>query len=103
MNYSEQFLASVVAAHARRIRSSTHIAAMVFASQRKDGAKLSDIARLVNISSAAVTGIADTLESMGLVERKRIPGDRRAWLLTITAKGRDALDMILNPKPTTKP
>jgi DNA-binding MarR family transcriptional regulator len=45
--------------------------------------------------------MADMFEKMGLAERKRVVGDRRSFRLTITTKGRDALDMILNPKPKT--
>jgi DNA-binding MarR family transcriptional regulator len=100
MNYSDQFLASMLAAHANSLNASSHVVALVHASKQERGAKLADIARLLNTSAAAITGLADTLERMGLAERTRIPGDRRAWMLAITPKGREAIEMILNPKPT---
>lgn len=101
MNYSEQFLASLVAAREQNMTSLSYVAALVFIGQREDGAMLSDVARLVRFSSAAATGMADMFERMGLATRKRVDGDRRSFRLTITTKGRDALDMILNPKPKT--
>jgi DNA-binding MarR family transcriptional regulator len=101
VNYSEQFLASLVAAREQSMTSLSYVAALVFIGQRDDGAMLSDVARLVRFSSAAATGMADMFERMGLATRKRVDGDRRSFRLTITTKGRDALDMILNPKPKT--
>jgi DNA-binding MarR family transcriptional regulator len=100
VTYSDQFLASMLAAHANSLNASSHVIALVYASKREQGAKLADIARLLNTSAAAITGLADALERMGLAERTRITGDRRAWMLAITPKGREALELILNPKPT---
>jgi len=100
VNYSEQFLASLQAAREQEMTSITILAALVFISQRENGAMLSDVARAVRFSTAAATGMADTFEKMGLAERVRVTGDRRSFRLTITSKGRDFLDLILNPKPT---
>jgi len=99
VNYSEQFLASMRSARASDLNASSHVIALVYIGMR-GGAKLADVGRLLGTSNASMTVIADVLEQMGMAERKRIPGDRRAWLLSITPKGREALQLILNPKPT---
>lgn len=103
MHYSDQFLESLIAAREQEMTSISILAALVYISRRENGAILSDVARKVRFSTAAATGMADMFEKMGLAERVRIDGDRRSFRLCITAKGRDALDMILNPKPNTKP
>lgn len=101
MNYSEQFLASLQVAKEQNMTSITILAALIFISQRENGAMLSDVARTVRFSTAAATATADTFEKMGLAKRVRVEGDRRSFRLTITSKGRDFLDLILNPKPKT--
>jgi DNA-binding MarR family transcriptional regulator len=40
------------------------------------------------LDSATLTGILDRLEAMELVERRAHPGDRRAILVCLTAKGK---------------
>jgi DNA-binding MarR family transcriptional regulator len=52
------------------------------------GMTLGDISRHMMVSNGNVTGLAARLESEGLVERRARPGDRRAQLLRLTAKGR---------------
>lgn len=99
MNFSDQFLASLQAAREQEMTSISLLAALVYVGQRENGAMLSDVARAVKFSTAAATGMADLFEKMGLAERTRANGDRRAFRLCITSKGRDFLDLILNPKP----
>ena len=54
----------------------------------KGGMTLGDISRRMMVSNGNVTGLAARLEAEGLVERRPRPGDRRAQLLRLTAKGR---------------
>ncbi len=54
----------------------------------KGGMTLGDISRRMMVSNGNVTGLAARLEAEGLVERRARPGDRRAQLLRLTAKGR---------------
>ena len=54
----------------------------------RGGMTLGDISRRMMVSNGNVTGLAARLEAEGLVERRARPGDRRAQLLRLTAKGR---------------
>jgi DNA-binding MarR family transcriptional regulator len=49
------------------------------------------IAELVDVSFPTATGIVDRLEERGLVERTRVPDDRRLVLVQLTEGGRQAL------------
>lgn len=47
-----------------------------------------ELARRLDLSTAAATGIVDRLEGHGFVERRAIPGDRRRTGVHITEQGR---------------
>lgn len=47
-----------------------------------------EVARWLMVTAPVVTRLAATLADAGLVERRPDPGDRRAVLLALTAKGR---------------
>lgn len=49
--------------------------------------------RLV-VTRASITSVLDKLESKGLVERKNIPGNRRAHHVEMTEKGRALIDEV---------
>lgn len=49
-----------------------------------------DLARQLDVSTAAATGIVDRLAARGLVERQAIPGDRRRTALHVTDEGRES-------------
>lgn len=55
----------------------------------------SELAERSGMTRAAMTGVIDALEQEGLVTRTRSARDRRAWLVSITDKGRARLDEIL--------
>jgi DNA-binding MarR family transcriptional regulator len=46
----------------------------------------------MGIDPSAMVTLIDKLEGVGLAERRRRPGDRRAWEIVITSKGRRRLD-----------
>src|ERR1700678_2125855 len=46
----------------------------------------------MGIDPSAMVKLINELESAGLAERRRRPGDRRAWEVTITPKGRRTLE-----------
>ncbi|NKC33694.1 MarR family winged helix-turn-helix transcriptional regulator [Falsiroseomonas selenitidurans] len=52
------------------------------------GLSLGEVSRRMMVSNGNVTGLAARLVEDGLVERRARPGDRRAQLLRLTAKGR---------------
>lgn len=56
--------------------------------QEKDGRPLGELSEALRCSKSTITGIADTMERKGLVERQPNPADRRSHLLVLTQKGR---------------
>lgn len=53
------------------------------------------LGELLLVSRANVTGLVDSLERKGFVDRRENPRDRRGKLVRITASGRDLLARIL--------
>jgi len=49
---------------------------------------MSELAALLGIEKAALTGLADRAERRGLIARTAVPGDRRALSLALTPAGR---------------
>jgi DNA-binding MarR family transcriptional regulator len=53
-----------------------------------DGLKMSELSRRMMVTGGNVTGITDQLVAEGLVDRVDVEGDRRAWRVRLTPKGR---------------
>jgi|SRR4051794_28253893 len=53
---------------------------------------MSRMAELLDVSLSNATGIIDRMEERGLVERVRVPDDRRVVLVRIAARGIEALE-----------
>jgi DNA-binding MarR family transcriptional regulator len=53
-----------------------------------DGLKMNELSRRMMVTGGNVTGITDQLVAEGLVERVDVEGDRRAWRVRLTARGR---------------
>jgi len=53
---------------------------------------MSRVADLLDVSLSNATGIVDRMEERGLVERIRVPDDRRVVLVRIAPRGLEALD-----------
>lgn len=53
-----------------------------------DGLKMNELSRRMMVTGGNVTGITDQLVGEELVERVPVPGDRRAYRVRLTAKGR---------------
>lgn len=51
--------------------------------------KMTDMAKFMNVSTAAITGIIDRLAKSGYVVRRHNPDDRRVIRVSLTAKGSD--------------
>ena len=54
----------------------------------EDGLPMSELAAMLHCDASNITGIADRLESAGLVERHISPADRRVKALVATPAGR---------------
>jgi DNA-binding MarR family transcriptional regulator len=58
------------------------------------GLKMSELSRRMMVTGGSVTGITDQLATEGLVERRPIAGDRRAYAVRLTPAGRRAFDAM---------
>jgi DNA-binding MarR family transcriptional regulator len=58
----------------------------------REGAIQQQLSSDMAIDPSAMVKLIDELEAGGLAERRRRPGDRRAWEVVITPEGRRALD-----------
>jgi len=58
------------------------------------GLKMGELSRRLMVTGGNVTGITTALVAEGLVERRAIPGDRRAQLVRLTAAGKRAFDAM---------
>jgi DNA-binding MarR family transcriptional regulator len=54
----------------------------------RDGLKMRVLSRYLMVTGGNVTGLTDELEREGVVSRTPSPDDRRAWIVSLTAKGR---------------
>ena len=53
-----------------------------------EGLRMNELSRRLMVTGGNVTGVSDQLEAEGLVERTEVEGDRRAFLVRLTPKGR---------------
>lgn len=74
----------------RRGISMTHLHLMSML-ERHGELPMSRLADVLDISLSNATGLVDRMEERGLVERARVPDDRRVVLVRITENGRRAL------------
>ena len=56
------------------------------------GMKMSGLSRFLMVSNGNVTGIVDRLVKDGLVIRSQPEGDRRSWIIRLTASGTIAFE-----------
>ncbi len=57
-----------------------------------EGMKMNELSRRMMVTGGNVTGITDQLVTEGLVERVDVAGDRRAWRVRLTARGRKSFN-----------
>ena len=53
-----------------------------------EGLKMNELSRRMMVTGGNVTGITDQLVAEQLVERVNVEGDRRAWRVRLTTRGR---------------
>ena len=58
------------------------------------GLKMGELSHRLMVTGGNVTGLTDQLVSEGLVERQAIPGDRRAYAVKLTSKGKHVFDAM---------
>ncbi|MFS0782560.1 MarR family winged helix-turn-helix transcriptional regulator [Bacillus sp. 1P06AnD] len=58
--------------------------------------KVSELANILCLSSAAITGVTDQLDLDGYVHKERCSQDRRAVIITITETGKSMDESIVN-------
>jgi DNA-binding MarR family transcriptional regulator len=56
--------------------------------------RTSELAKQVGVSTAAVTGLVDTLERKKLVRRGNLEGDRRVKMIRLTGFGNEIAEAI---------
>ena len=57
-----------------------------------EGLKMNELSRRMMVTGGNVTGITDQLVAEGVVERMQVDGDRRAYRVRLTARGRTTFD-----------
>jgi DNA-binding MarR family transcriptional regulator len=62
---------------------------MAALSRHPEGLKMSGLSQFLKVSNGNVTGIVERLVSEGLAHRVVQPGDRRAQIVRLTAKGEE--------------
>ena len=64
--------------------------------RHREGLKMNELSRRMMVTGGNVTGITDQLVTEGLVERVDVEGDRRAYRVRLTARGRKLFDEMAN-------
>ena len=59
-----------------------------------EGMRMNELSRRMMVTGGNITGITDQLEAEGLVERAGVEGDRRAYLVRLTPKGRQQFNAM---------
>jgi DNA-binding MarR family transcriptional regulator len=60
----------------------------------RSGMKMRELSRLLMVTGGNVTGLTDDLAREGIVVRESSPGDRRAWIVRLTPKGRRTFEAM---------
>jgi DNA-binding MarR family transcriptional regulator len=60
--------------------------------EQADAVTAGDLAKSADLNPASVTAMLDQLEANGIVERRRHVADRRVCMVSLTEKGRLAVD-----------
>lgn len=59
-----------------------------------EGLKMNELSRRMMVTGGNVTGVTDQLVGEGLVERLEVEGDKRAWRVRLTARGRKVFNSM---------
>ncbi|HMJ81215.1 MAG TPA: MarR family transcriptional regulator [Candidatus Dormibacteraeota bacterium] len=61
--------------------------------QRHGDLSMGRLAEMLDVSLSNATGLIDRMEERGLIERVRVPDDRRVVLVALSARGRQMLEL----------
>jgi DNA-binding MarR family transcriptional regulator len=91
-----QLIERVIRARLRRDFNSTlpRFDLMAQLERNPGGLKMSELSKRLLVTGGNVTGITDQLVAEGLVRREPIEGDRRAFSVRLTPKGKRAFDAM---------
>lgn len=67
---------------------------VLFSLQRNGEMTMSRLAEMLDVSLSSATGLIDRIEERGLLERDRVPEDRRIVIVRVTDAGRQLLDDV---------
>lgn len=59
-----------------------------------NGMRLGELSERLLVTGGNVTWLVNSLEAEGLVERRRVPDDGRAWIVGLTPEGRRAFSTM---------
>ncbi|QRF59361.1 MarR family winged helix-turn-helix transcriptional regulator [Variovorax paradoxus] len=62
--------------------------------RHREGLKMRVLSRYLMVTGGNVTGLTDELEREGVVARAPSPEDRRAWIVSLTPKGRASFEAM---------
>lgn len=62
--------------------------------RHREGLKMRVLSRYLMVTGGNVTGLTDELEREGVVARAPSPEDRRAWIVSLTPKGRTSFEAM---------
>ncbi len=65
-------------------------AGLLFFLEKNNGALMGEAAAALDLGAPGISGLADRMERLGLIDRKPDGVDRRSWRLWLTAEGRSA-------------
>jgi DNA-binding MarR family transcriptional regulator len=91
-----QLIERVIRARLRRDFNTTlpRFDLMAQLQRNPDGLKMGELSKRLLVTGANVTGITDQLVAEGLVKREAIEGDRRAFSVRLTPKGKRVFDTM---------
>ncbi|MGC4064472.1 MAG: MarR family transcriptional regulator [Polyangiaceae bacterium] len=62
---------------------------------RRNGLSPAELAEIIGVTRPTMTGLLDTLERGGIIERRPHPDDARAQMVTLSRSGKARLDRVL--------
>ncbi|MDF3832738.1 MarR family winged helix-turn-helix transcriptional regulator [Cupriavidus basilensis] len=65
-------------------------AGLLFFLEKNNGALMGEAAAALDLGAPGISGLADRMERLGLIDRKPDGVDRRSWRLWLTVEGRSA-------------